>query len=250
MSLLVLSGCGGDSGSVASSNPAVNAVANPVADDASQSDASLGEANPEPAQTNDDSVSVIIDTNFGEITLQLDSDKAPITVANFLTYVDSGHYEQTIFHRVIPGFMIQGGGFSVDYQRNETRLPILNEAANGLANNRYTIAMARTAVVHSATDQFYINVVDNPFLNYRAATSADWGYAVFGIVTSGFSVVERIASVGTGAAGPFAADVPMEPVIIFSIEREWTRGLYREISRQRGWGAYTGGRWLVSGHIT
>jgi len=215
MPLFVLSACGGSSSSVVETIP--------VSNDANLA-AALSEGNPEQvvseSPADDDGTSVVMVTNYGEITLLLDSEKAPLTVANFLRYVDAGHYEQTIFHRVIPGFMIQGGGFSVGYQRNETLSPILNEAANGLANDRYTIAMARTSAVHSATDQFFINIVDNPFLNYREATNAAWGYAVFGSVTSGFDVIEEIASVTTGAGGPFVTDAPVEPVIIISIERE------------------------------
>ncbi len=213
LSLFVLSACGGDSGSVAKSVP--------VVDDPAEAGSASPVVNEELATSSAKTGSnVVIDTSFGEIRVKLDSDSAPNTVANFLDYVDAGHYDQTIFHRVIPGFMIQGGGFSVDYQRLETRSPILNEAKDGRANERYTIAMARTPLAHSATDQFFINVADNDFLNYRGPTDSTWGYAVFGEVTAGFEVVNAIVSVTTGASGPFSTDAPVEPVIISGISRE------------------------------
>jgi cyclophilin family peptidyl-prolyl cis-trans isomerase len=163
--------------------------------------------------------SVVMRTTLGDIEIQLDAEQAPITVANFLNYVDEGHYQQAIFHRVIAGFMVQGGGFTADYQRLATEDPIINEANNGLDNDRYTIAMARTSNAHSATDQFFINVADNAFLNYTAPIGNGWGYAVFGRVVDGFKVVDQIESVTTGAAGPFGSDVPVEPVIILGVER-------------------------------
>ena len=215
LSSLLLSACGGGSGSAPRLLEAFN--------DPTLSETGLpadSEGLPTLIADTATETSVVIETSFGEIQLQMDSENAPNTVANFLEYVDAGHYDQTIFHRVIPGFMIQGGGFSPDFQRNATRPPILNEANNGLANDRYTIAMARTPLAHSATDQFFINVVDNPFLNHRAETDADWGYAVFGQVTAGFDVVDQIISVTTGAAGPFSIDSPVEPVIILSISRD------------------------------
>ena len=154
-----------------------------------------------------------IETSMGSITVELDDAKAPITVKNFLDYAASGHYDGTIFHRVIDGFMIQGGGFTPAMEQKKTRDPIKNEATNGLSNARGTIAMARTSVVDSATSQFFINLVDNVFLNFRAPTPQHYGYAVFGKVTEGMDVVDRIAKVRTGFAGPHQ-NVPVEPVVI------------------------------------
>ena len=154
-----------------------------------------------------------IETSMGTITVELDDAKAPITVKNFIDYVKSGHYDGTIFHRVIDGFMIQGGGFTKDMNQKETRAPIKNEAANGLKNARGTLAMARTMVVDSATSQFFINLVDNDFLDYRGPDPRMFGYAVFGKVTDGMEVVDRIAKVKTGFAGPHQ-NVPEEPVVI------------------------------------
>ena len=138
---------------------------------------------------------------------------------NFLVYVDEGFYQGTIFHRVIPGFMIQGGGFTGDYQRKPTRAPIRNEADNGVANQRGTVAMARTSDPHSATSQFFINSVDNAFLNHSAPNPRGWGYAVFGRVLDGMGTVDRIGALPTGAAGPFGRDVPRETVTIEKITR-------------------------------
>ena len=154
-----------------------------------------------------------IETSMGSITVELDDAKAPITVKNFLDYAASGHYDGTIFHRVIDGFMIQGGGFTKAMDQKPTRAPIKNEAANGLTNKRGTIAMARTMVVDSATSQFFINLVDNDFLNFRAPTPQYYGYAVFGKVTDGMDVVDKIAKVKTGFAGPHQ-NVPEEPIVI------------------------------------
>jgi cyclophilin family peptidyl-prolyl cis-trans isomerase len=151
--------------------------------------------------------------------LELYADKAPETVANFLQYVDSGFYENTIFHRVIDGFMIQGGGFSIDYQKKPVRAPIRNEANNGLSNLRGTIAMARTSQPHSATSQFFINTVDNIRLDYRSETPQGWGYCVFGKVIDGMEVVDEIAKTPTGPAGPFHSDVPQFPVVIEKVSR-------------------------------
>ena len=145
--------------------------------------------------------------------MELDDAKAPITVKNFIDYAQAGHYDGTIFHRVIDGFMIQGGGFTKDMNQKETRAPIKNEAANGLKNARGTLAMARTMIVDSATSQFFINLVDNEFLDYRGPDPRMFGYAVFGKVTDGMEVVDRIAKVKTGFAGPHQ-NVPEEPVII------------------------------------
>lgn len=161
---------------------------------------------------------VLIETSLGTMTAALDDEKAPVTVANFLAYVDKGFYNGTIFHRVIPDFMIQGGGFEPDMRQKPTDAPIKNEAANGLANNRGTLAMARTSIVDSATSQFFINHRDNAFLNYRAPTSAGFGYAVFGKLTAGLDVLDKIAAVATHNVGPHG-DVPREPVVILSIRR-------------------------------
>ena len=157
---------------------------------------------------------VKVDTNLGSFVLELYPEKAPKTVDNFLRYVRDGFYDGTIFHRVIDGFMIQGGGFTPDYQRKPTRAPIPNEADNGLKNVRGTIAMARTMDPHSATAQFFINVKDNPFLDHTSPTPRGWGYAVFGKVVEGMDVVDKIKSVDTGPGGPFPKDAPREPVII------------------------------------
>ena len=154
-----------------------------------------------------------IETSMGSITVELDDEKAPVTVKNFLDYAASGHYDGTIFHRVIDGFMIQGGGFTKAMDQKPTKAPIKNEAANGLTNKRGTIAMARTMVVDSATSQFFINLVDNDFLNFRAPTPQHYGYAVFGKVTDGMDVVDKIAKVKTGFAGPHQ-NVPEEPIVI------------------------------------
>ena len=150
---------------------------------------------------------------MGTITLALDDEKAPETVANFVQYAKDGHYDGTIFHRVIDGFMIQGGGFTRDMNQKETRGPIRNEAMNGLKNRRGTIAMARTMVVDSATSQFFINLVDNDFLDFQSPTPQGFGYAVFGEVTDGMNVVDQIAKVKTGFAGPHQ-NVPEEPIVI------------------------------------
>jgi peptidyl-prolyl cis-trans isomerase B (cyclophilin B) len=152
-------------------------------------------------------------TNFGEISIELDADKAPITAANFQQYVEEGFYTNTIFHRVIDGFMIQGGGFDTDMNQKSTKAPIKNEANNGLANKTYTIAMARTPNPDSASSQFFINVADNDFLNFTSPTSQGWGYCVFGKVTAGTEVVDKIGKVKTGNRNGHQ-DVPLEPVII------------------------------------
>ena len=154
-----------------------------------------------------------IETSKGTITLELDGEKAPATVANFAEYAKSGFYEGTIFHRVIDGFMIQGGGFSRDMNQKATREPIRIESMNGLSNVRGTIAMARTMDPNSATSQFFINLVDNGFLDFTAPTQSGYGYAVFGKVTDGMEVVDRIAKVRTGFSGPHQ-NVPEEPVVI------------------------------------
>ena len=150
---------------------------------------------------------------MGAITLALDDEKAPATVANFIQYAKDGHYDGTVFHRVIAGFMVQGGGFTTEMVQKPTREPVRNEAMNGLKNLRGTIAMARTMVVDSATSQFFINLVDNDFLDFRSPTPQGFGYAVFGKVTSGMDVVDAIAKVKTGCVGPHQ-DVPLKPVVI------------------------------------
>ena len=156
---------------------------------------------------------VKLTTNFGDITLELYDEKAPITVANFLQYVNNGFYENVIFHRVINGFMIQGGGFDINMKQKATLDEIKNEADNGLSNDNYTIAMARTSIPDSASSQFFINVADNDFLNHTAPTASGWGYCVFGKVIEGMDVVERIKTVKTGTKAGHR-DVPIEPVII------------------------------------
>ena len=160
------------------------------------------------------STSVLIKTSKGSITLELDAQSAPKTVENFLSYVRSGHYNGTIFHRVIPNFMIQGGGFTPDMSQKKTLAPIVNESSNGLSNKKYTIAMARTNVADSATSQFFINATDNDFLD-KANSRDGVGYCVFGKVSKGQEVVDAMAAVATGRKGPHG-DVPVEPIIIKS----------------------------------
>jgi len=156
---------------------------------------------------------VTFKTNLGDFTLELFEDKAPKTVENFLSYVKDGFYDNTIFHRVIDGFMIQGGGFTPDMEQKETKDTIENEANNGVANEKGTIAMARTNDPHSATAQFFINVNDNDFLNHTSESVSGWGYCAFGKVVEGMDVVEKIKSVKTGSHG-YHQDVPLEPVVI------------------------------------
>ncbi|GLP96564.1 peptidylprolyl isomerase [Paraferrimonas sedimenticola] len=160
---------------------------------------------------------VILQTNFGQITLKLDAEKAPKTVENFLNYVKSGFYDSTIFHRVINGFMIQGGGFTADMEQKSVQSPVENEANNGLPNKLGTIAMARTQDPHSATAQFFINVSDNDFLNHKNESMQGWGYCVFGEVVEGMDVVEKIKEVQTGNYG-MHQDVPVEAVVIEKAE--------------------------------
>ena len=151
--------------------------------------------------------------NFGVITLELDADKAPLSAANFLSYVNKGHYNNTVFHRVIPGFMVQGGGFEPGMNQKPSDAPIKNEANNGLKNEQYSVAMARTSDPHSATAQFFINVSNNSFLNHTAPSAQGWGYAVFGKVVSGADIVKKIEGVATGRKG-FHDDVPKTDVVI------------------------------------
>jgi peptidyl-prolyl cis-trans isomerase B (cyclophilin B) len=160
---------------------------------------------------------VKLHTNYGVISIELDEQQAPKTVENFLQYVKDGHYDNTIFHRVIDGFMIQGGGFEPGMRQKPTRAPIKNEADNGLKNDAYTVAMARTPDPHSATAQFFINVADNDFLNHTAPTSQGWGYCVFGRVIEGTDVVDRIKGVDTGRNG-MHQDVPVDDVVIEKAE--------------------------------
>jgi cyclophilin family peptidyl-prolyl cis-trans isomerase len=164
-------------------------------------------------------IHVVIDTSFGPFRIALDAAKAPKTVENFLAYVDAGHYDGTICHRVIDGFMVQGGGYDERYEKKPTRAAVENEAYNGLKNVRGTVAMARTSDPHSATAQFFVNVADNAFLDHKGKTPSDWGYTVFGRVTEGMDVVDKIKAVRTGASGPFSKDAPLEPVVIRSARR-------------------------------
>jgi peptidyl-prolyl cis-trans isomerase B (cyclophilin B) len=160
---------------------------------------------------------VKLTTNHGAITLELDAQRAPATVANFLDYVKSGHFDNTVFHRVIDGFMIQGGGFEPGMKQKATRPPVKNEADNKLKNDAYTVAMARTADPHSASAQFFINVADNDFLNHKSPSAQGWGYCVFGKVAAGTEVVDAIRKVKTGSRG-MHQDVPLEDVVIQKAE--------------------------------
>jgi peptidyl-prolyl cis-trans isomerase B (cyclophilin B) len=157
---------------------------------------------------------VRLTTNLGDIVIELNQEKAPKSAANFLTYAKEGFYDGTIFHRVIDGFMIQGGGFTQDYAKKTTHAPIDNEAENGLKNVRGAVAMARTNAPHSASSQFFINVVDNGFLDFTSPTPRGWGYAVFGKVVEGMDVVDKIRRTPTGSGGPFPQDVPQTAIVI------------------------------------
>ena len=160
---------------------------------------------------------VILHTNHGDITLALDTENAPATVANFLQYVRDGHYDNTVFHRVIDGFMIQGGGFAPGMRQKTTRAPVANEATNGLKNERHTVAMARTSDPHSASAQFFINLADNAFLDHKGPSPQGWGYCVFGRVIAGTDVVDKIRAVPTGNAG-MHQNVPRDDVVITRAE--------------------------------
>jgi cyclophilin family peptidyl-prolyl cis-trans isomerase len=162
---------------------------------------------------------VEVSTNLGTFVIQLDPAKAPKSVENFLAYVDAKHYDGTIFHRVIPTFMAQGGGYDQQMEKKPVRPSIQNEADNGLKNKRGTVAMARTGDPHSATAQFFVNVVDNAFLDHTAKDGTGWGYAVFGKVTEGMDVVDKIKGVKTGASGPFSKDAPEDQVVIRTVRR-------------------------------
>jgi len=159
---------------------------------------------------------VKLHTSLGDIVIQLNAEKAPVTTANFLGYVKDGFYDGTIFHRIIKNFMAQGGGFTEKWDQKTTKAPIENEADNGLLNNRGTIAMARTSDPQSATAQFFINYVDNGFLNFKSKTPQGYGYAVFGEVVEGMDVVDKMATVPTGRGGPMPTDVPQTPIVILS----------------------------------
>lgn len=159
------------------------------------------------------SKTVELNTTAGLIRLELDEEKAPVTVANFVDYVNAGHYDGTVFHRVIKGFMIQGGGFEPGLKQKPTKEPIQNEANNGLKNDKYTVAMARTSAPHSASAQFFINGTNNDFLNFKSESAQGWGYAVFGKVVAGTEVVDQIEKVKTGRKG-FHDDVPLEDIVI------------------------------------
>jgi peptidyl-prolyl cis-trans isomerase B (cyclophilin B) len=162
---------------------------------------------------------VEVATNLGTFVITLDPTRAPKSVANFLRYVDAKHYDGTIFHRVIPTFMIQGGGFDASYEKKPTQPPVENEADNGVKNTRGTVAMARTGDPHSATAQFFVNVTDNKFLDHQAKDGPGWGYTVFGAVTEGMDAVDKIKAVKTGAHGPFSKDAPDQPVVITHVRR-------------------------------
>ena len=163
------------------------------------------------------SKTVELTTSEGTIRIELDDAKAPVSSENFLAYVRAGHYDGTVFHRVIKGFMVQGGGFEPGMKQKPTRAPIANEANNGLKNAKHTLSMARTSAPHSASAQFFINTVDNEFLDFRSETPQGWGYAVFGKVVKGMEVVQKIGTVSTGRVGPYS-DVPREAVVITSIK--------------------------------
>lgn len=162
---------------------------------------------------------VVLKTNMGDIKIELYPEKAPITVQNFLDYVADGHYNDTIFHRVIDGFMIQGGGFNKEFQQKPTKKNIQNEADNGLKNIKGSIAMARTNEVHSASSQFFINVVDNDFLNFKSKSPHEYGYCVFGQVVEGMDAIDKIRKAKTGSKGPHR-DVPVENIVILSATKE------------------------------
>lgn len=164
--------------------------------------------------------SVIFETSLGTFEIALEDEKAPKSVANFLKYVDDKHYDGTIFHRVIPGFMAQGGGYDGSFEKRSVHDAVENEADNGLKNTRGTVAMARTSDPHSATAQFFVNVKDNGFLDHTGKNSSGWGYAVFGKVTSGMDVIDKIVSVPTSGRGPFSKDAPVDNVVITTARRK------------------------------
>jgi cyclophilin family peptidyl-prolyl cis-trans isomerase len=202
--------------SIAAPDPA--ATPDPAAEDAVQGSTAKVSKQDATATAKEKYPMVEIKTSKGDIKVRLNREKAPVTVENFLQYVDDGHYNGTIFHRVIENFMIQGGGFMPDMQQKPTRAPIKNEAGNGLQNKRGTLAMARTPAIDSATSQFFVNVVDNAFLDHRSETPQGYGYCVFGEVIDGMDVVDAIKQVDTGKKGPYS-DVPVETVEIIEVTR-------------------------------
>lgn len=163
---------------------------------------------------------VVVETDLGTIEIALDEERAPKSVKNFLEYVDKKHYDGTVFHRVIPGFMAQGGGYDASYEKRPVHDPVENEADKTAKNTRGTVAMARTSEPNSATAQFFINVADNAFLDHTAKSGGGWGYAVFGEVTSGMDVADKMVAVQTGSQGPFAKDAPLKPIAITSVRRK------------------------------
>jgi cyclophilin family peptidyl-prolyl cis-trans isomerase len=163
---------------------------------------------------------VVIETDLGTLEIALDAEAAPKSVANFLRYVDEKHYDGTIFHRVIPGFMAQGGGYDAAYEKKSVHAPVENEADKTRKNKRGTVAMARTSDPHSATAQFFVNVADNGFLDHTAKSGSGWGYTVFGEVTSGMDVADKMVAAETGSQGPFAKDAPLRPILIKSARRK------------------------------
>lgn len=202
-----LAGCGGtDTQTKSAASGTTIQVAN-----ASTSQQSSGDSMSQDSSSGNPRV--LIETSKGNITIELDAKNAPISAENFMAYVNDGFYDGTIFHRVIPGFMVQGGGMNPDMSEKQTKAPIQNEANNGLANDRGTLAMARTNMPHSASSQFFINVADNTFLNHKGETPQGWGYAVFGKVTEGMDTVDAIVGVKTGSHG-MHQDVPAEPVLM------------------------------------
>ncbi len=162
---------------------------------------------------------VVVETSAGSFRIELEPEIAPKTVENFLAYVDDGHYAGTIFHRVIDGFMVQGGGYDGEYNKKPTKAAVVNEADNEVKNKRCTVAMARTSDPNSATAQFFVNVSDNAFLNHKSKSSTGWGYCVFGKVVEGMDVVDKIKDMETGAQGPFRKDAPLEQVVIKGVTR-------------------------------
>lgn len=204
--VLGLSGCGG--ADTASNTTAETTTK--VAETSTSEQSSGGSMSQESSAGNP---KVLIETSKGNITIELDAKNAPVTTENFMAYVKDGFYDGTIFHRVIPGFMVQGGGMNPDMSEKQTKAPIQNEANNGLANDRGTLAMARTNAPHSASSQFFINVSDNTFLNFKSESAQGWGYAVFGKVTEGMDIVDAIVGVKTGNHG-MHQDVPVEPVVM------------------------------------
>jgi cyclophilin family peptidyl-prolyl cis-trans isomerase len=163
---------------------------------------------------------VVIETDLGTLEIALDAEAAPKSVANFLRYVDEKHYDGTIFHRVIPGFMAQGGGYDAAYEKKSVHAPVENEADKTRKNKRGTVAMARTSDPHSATAQFFVNVADNAFLDHTAKSGSGWGYTVFGEVTSGMDVADKMVAAETGSQGPFEKDAPLRPILITSARRK------------------------------